>query len=628
MSPKDHSVSDLAFLFKMAPLMRELDSVDRLYRLLLSMATAGRSVGFAKAMLFAVDEQNGVVRGRFGAERPGIVKKDTESFDERAKSVFSIYEGIDGTDLTLKARSFSVPIAWHRSGLVKAARTAHPVLAEKQLTEFASDPFFDFFNIKRYLAAPIKLNGRVASVVAVEMSSRKAESAVEDVSLLYSLTQLVAGTAQSLLTVADHKRRARIVWKLQQLLQGANSIEKLDEALRLGAIMVARAIGSSGCLIKDFVRHKSVHIKTVHEHSPEASDDDVAIGECMDAILNHAAGTVQVIAGDHKHALVTTEAAKAIEHFYATPLEAHADVSGAMAVYIERAADDQVAKSYSADDRHFVALCAGIIAAALEAHQLDARVKRAEDFNEEVSSNLAREREHARRAENSFDYHLSVAGELEELREILSAKTPYGKRFPQISKIVRRMQRSAQKHVASLKPPESHLAPVDIFDATRDAVQGQLESFREAGVEVTTRIPPGGPKLLMDKRKITLALNNILSATRSFLAKGNKMLVECSSAEDRVLLCFADNGVGVPGDAISRLLMPFDSATETDERKRALSLAGEIIEKHAGDILVKSSMSWRTILILSFPKAANRERRKSRRDRRRRSERRVEVSSS
>ena len=48
---------------------------------------------------------------------------------------------------------------------------------------------------------------------------------------------------------------------------------------------------------------------------------------------------------------------------------------------------------------------------------------------------------------------------------------------------------------------------------------------------------------------------------------------------------------------------------------------------YSGDILIKSSMSWKTILILSFPKGANRDRRKSRRDRRRRRERRTAVTS-
>lgn len=625
MSTQDPSPSDLAFLFKMTPLMRELDSVDRIYRLLLAMATAGRTAGFERAMLFIVNEREGILRGRMGAERPDTAGVE-DTFDTRARNVFNIYEGVEGTDLTLKAKSFSVPLEWHRCGLVKAVRSAHPVLAENQLSEFSTDPAFAHFGMRSYLAVPFRLNGRVASVVAVDMGGPKKDDPVGDVSLLYSMTQQATGAAQSLLDMVDNRRRSRIVWKLQQLLAQVDSAEKLDEALRLAAIMMSRAVGGSGCVIKEFIRQRSVHVKTVHEHSLEAGDDDSAIGECMDNILDHAAGTLRPVSGDHRHRLVSAEAARGLGHFYATPLQANANVSGSIVVYHEREADE-TDDPYTPDNRHFLSMCAGVLAARLECYHLEKRIRRAEEFNAELSANLARERERSRMAEGSFDYHLDVAGDLDKLRAILSKKTPYKQRFPELVKRVEKMQEKAQQHVSNLTAPESHFAMLDVFDMTRRTVQGLLDDFRESGVEITTRIPPGGPLMLMDEEKIKQAVRNIVTATASFMTSGEKMLIECSSTDDRVLLCFADNGNGVPGDTISRLLMPFDGVNETDERKRALSLAGEIIEKHGGDILVKSSMSWRTILILSFPRAANRDRRKTPRDRRRRSERRVGINS-
>jgi signal transduction histidine kinase len=625
MSQKEHAASDLAFLFKMAPLMRELDTVDRVYRLLLAMATGGRNVGFAKALLFIVDERNEVIRGRFGTERD-TDERPAESFDDRAKQVFSAYENVEGTDLTVKARSFSVPLAWHKSGLVKAARTAHPVLAEKQFSEFATDTVFDYFELKRYLAVPVKLNKRVSAVVVVDMSGHKSDRSVESVSLLYSLTQQGAAAAQALLHDASHKRRARIVWKLQQSMQHAVTADKLDEVLRLAAIMVSRAIGSSGCVIKDFVRQKSIHVKTIHEHSPDATEDDSAISDCLASILDHAAGTMQSIAGDSSHAMLSSVAARHVDRFYATPLIAGDDIAGALAVYAESPPDHTGAGEYSGDDRHFVSLCAGIIASRLEQYQLDSRIQRAEDFNGEISSNLARERERSRRAEGSFQYQLDVADDLKSLRDILSTKTPYKQRFPQIVKVVNKMQQAVKQHLLELKAPVTRYEMVDLYDIVRRAAEDAMDKFVEIGVEVSTRIPPSGVELLMDKKSIAIALKHIINATQSYLSKGDKMLIECSSGEDNVVVCVADNGAGLPGDAITRLFMPFEKVDIDDEQKHALSLAGEIIEKHAGEIHVKSSMSWRTILALTFPQAANRDRRRMERDRRRRSERRLEIS--
>jgi nitrogen-specific signal transduction histidine kinase len=76
------------------------------------------------------------------------------------------------------------------------------------------------------------------------------------------------------------------------------------------------------------------------------------------------------------------------------------------------------------------------------------------------------------------------------------------------------------------------------------------------------------------------------------------------------------------GSLLSRLFMPFATeGTETDPQS-AMSAAGDIIQRHGGEITVKSSPSWKTILAISFPHSANADRRHSRRERRRHDERR------
>jgi GAF domain-containing protein len=630
MKESEHAVSELAFLFKLLPVMQEMETVDKIYRLLLAIATTGESIGYRRAMLFVVDEPGGVIRGRFGVERAADskpTKKTKVSFEDRAREVFAVYEGVESNDVTLQVRGFSVPTAWHRSALVKAAGTTYPVLAERGISEYSSDPFLSFFGTDSYIAVPIKINGRVASVLAADRGTDKRRGSVEDISLLYSLAQQAAAAAQNLIDLSGQKRRARIARKLQLTMNEADTREKLEEGMRLALIMVARAVGSSGCLLKDLTRQKTLHIKTVQEYSPDAGEGDVAINECFDVILNQASTQMDPILGDSQHPLLTQSVVLTVAHFHATPLVAGDSVAGAIAVYKEVDAERPSRKGYSPEDNAFLALCAWIIAAKLEAVQLDDRIKRNEEFLEEVSSNLARERERSRLAERSIDFHANITGSVEKLIKLLASKKPYAKRFPTISEIVKDMDQYARQHVSEISTSESHFELMDIFELARRLVQEWSSVLEGQGIDTTVRIPMSGPSLLMDKSKITVALQSILRVTASCLKSGDKLLVECSSTEDRVLLCFADNSAGLPGDAISRLFMPFGEIKGGDEKKRALSLAGEIIQKHSGEILIKSSMSWKTILILSFPKRANSDRRGSRRDRRRRNERRSAVSS-
>jgi signal transduction histidine kinase len=159
---------------------------------------------------------------------------------------------------------------------------------------------------------------------------------------------------------------------------------------------------------------------------------------------------------------------------------------------------------------------------------------------------------------------------------------------------------------------------VDIFKVAREVVREWKPKAEKKGIELSVRIPSQGPFLLMDREKIATALRNILMSVISFLGGKEKVLVECSTTENRVLIVIADTGEGLPGDILSRLFMPFTEVAQEDERKRALSLAGEILHTHAGEVTVKTSIDWKTIIILSFSRAANQDRRKRRGDRRER----------
>ncbi len=620
------AVSELAFLFKLLPVMQEVDSVDRIYRLLLAMTTTVRSIVYERATLFVVDEREGVISGRYGTSRQENAGHAPVTFEEMARQVFAVYENVEGDDLTVKARSFSVPLGWHRSAIVKAVKSGFPVIADRSLSEYATDPFFDFFDTESYVAVPLKFNDRVTSVLVADQAHDR-ESHADDVSLVYSLSQQAAAAAQHLIEISTHRRKSRILFKVNQILGGANDRSKFEEGLKLALIMLTRAVGASGCFLKDLTSEKTIHIKTVHEFSPDADDDDITISENFEPILDRAAGRMESFGGTGNHELVGA-AAKSIQFFYVCPLVAGGDVVGAVAIYTDRANNSPRVEDYDTSDKSFVQLVAGIVASHVRAKETDERIRRAEEFLQEMGSNLSRERARSRQVESSADYNSRITGDLRLMRRHLRGKGPYAKRLEKINASVESMLSYSDSFRKRVLAKTTKYALVDIFELTRAIAGDWQQEMEERGIEVTVRIPIRGPSLLMDEKKISIAIESILRTTAKYLDKGNRALIECSTADDRVMLCFADNSAGLPGDIISRLFMPFDSIEVEDEKKRALSIAGEIIQKHAGEIMIKSSHSWKTILILTFPCAANRDRRTVGRQRRRRHERRTPVETS
>lgn len=625
MKMAESTVSELAFLFKLLPLMHEVETVDRLHRLLLALVTSGDVVGYSRAMLFSPDDRDGVIRGMYGVEkspRPGRARRRTEragaenGFDAMARAVFESLERVESGDLTVKTRSYSIPLGWHRSALVKAARTTYPVLADRGVTEFASDTFFDYFGVTSYIALPIELNGRVSAVLAVDHSGRGDRSSADEISILYSLVQHAAAAGARLLENSVHRRRERILLKLHATLHAANTRSEFDEGLKAGLAMVCRGAGASVCVLRNDDSRETIPVDLSNRGSGDAA---LAV---VDGVLDLAAGTLESLAGTGAHPRLGETARERISYFFACPLLAGGECFGALAAFAEHGDANARTDDFETADRMFLELAAGAVAAALAHRRGGERIRRLEDLIQELSVNLSRERERSRLGDRSLECQMSIGEELRRLRRILASRNPAA-RMDEVAKAVEAIERHQTEYWDDVLPSGGDFAMTDLFGLVRDSARKWRTSAEAKGVAVTVRVPERGPALLVDRKSVKQAVENILAATLTGLKKEDKALVECLTADGRVLVCVADTGRGLPGDALSRLFMPFIDAAELDTGMRALSLAGEILQKHGAEIMIKSSQSWRTILVLSFPTAGSRDRRKRPADRRRRRERRL-----
>ncbi|UCG51673.1 MAG: hypothetical protein JSW58_16055 [Candidatus Latescibacterota bacterium] len=626
MKTTESAVTELAFIFKFLPLFQEVETIDRVYRLLLGIVTSGRSIGYRRAMIFTPDEEDCVIRGRYGAERPISIESGGETaprFEKLAKELFRNYENIDGNDLTLKARSYSVPLLWHRSALVKAVRTGYPVLAERGHSEFASDTFFDFFGTTSYVAMPIEFEGRVMAVLAADRGGVKRQRPVDDISVLFSLVQQAAASAQHLTDSSSNRRKSRILSKLHRSLHDASTASALEDGLKAGLAMLCRAVGGSVCIVKDLTRQKTHVVEVIQDYASEAREHFKKVAEGFDDILDLSAGTSESVSGDREHPQLRGMAAERVEFFFACPLLLGNDIFGALVVYVDKDDNPTNSKDFKKGDRGFLELCAGLIASGIQSLRQNERLRRTGDCLDEVSSHLARERERSRIGDRSAEYQTRITEDIEHLERVLKDDAPVASRLLKVSEVIESMAEYTSSYRGEVLKEKTRYKITDLFKLTRHTLDEWRPHAEKKGIELTVRIPEKGPSLLLDRESITTALENILRTTASFLSEGEKMLVECSCSGERALVCVADNGRGLPGDALSRLLMPFADVGNKDKDKRALSVAGEVLQKHSGEIMIKSSFSWKTILVLGFPVAASRDRRKSKRDRRRRRERRT-----
>ena len=604
----------------MIQVIPDADSVARIHQMLLAFCTAWRTIGVRRAFLFLVDERGRVLRGHLAAEQSSeaIDEAETASFESLARRVVDSTHRIDTGDLTLKTRTFTVPLDWHACGAAKAVNTGIPVLADRRLGEFASDPFFDFFASAAYVAIPLRQRGVVNAVLVADNADAERPIGIEDISLVYSMSQQAATAMDRLYESADNSRKFRVLRKLQDALASVEDPKRFGDALSAMLSMIARAVGGTGALLKDPLRKKMTHVKTVDDVDATDRDTDISITDCFDEIMERAAGSMKPVRGDSGHALLNEAAARSVRYFLALPLLAGGECLGAIAVYVEGYAAGRHHGELSARDRLFFELCAGMIAERLDSLYKAEQVRRSQRMFDEVQSNWMRERTATRARQSVEEHHDAVVSQLRELTRTLTSKESLGLRVASARDLLERITTDADAFQDEQSARRESLELLDFFVLVQSVTEEWAGPVRTAGVDVKVRIPERGPVLLMNRDSIASALRSILAILAGHVSKGDRALIECTTTADKAVVLIADTAGTADGSLLSRLFMPFAAAPGDDDPRAAMSVAGDIIQRHAGEITVRSSPSWKTILAISFPAASNSDRR-ARRERRHRS---------
>jgi signal transduction histidine kinase len=246
------------------------------------------------------------------------------------------------------------------------------------------------------------------------------------------------------------------------------------------------------------------------------------------------------------------------------------------------------------------------------------RLRRSERMLEEAQSNWIREKTASRALARSRERYDEVLDQAGQIRQAVDSRAAFERRVERVRSLLERIEADAAAFRAESGAAATALELVDPFALLREALEVWTPKLRAAGVDVTMRIPEGGPTLLMHRESVRGALESVVRTLAECVGKGDRVLFECSASAGKSVLLFADTAGKVDGTLLSRLFLPFAPRGEGSEGDDAMSMAGDILQRHAAEITVKSSPSWKTILAITFPIAANRDRRQPKSERRRR----------
>jgi signal transduction histidine kinase len=167
--------------------------------------------------------------------------------------------------------------------------------------------------------------------------------------------------------------------------------------------------------------------------------------------------------------------------------------------------------------------------------------------------------------------------------------------------------KSIVKRILSLSEPRTHadLSPVRI-NALLDATVHLLErEITAAQIEIARDFMADPPPILGEYTQLQQAFLQVLGNAITAMSLGGGITLRTwVGADGRVRCSVADQGRGIPKEALRRIFEPFYTTKDASEGEGlGLAIVHRIVENHHGTIEVASEVGRGTIVTIALPPA-------------------------
>ena len=150
------------------------------------------------------------------------------------------------------------------------------------------------------------------------------------------------------------------------------------------------------------------------------------------------------------------------------------------------------------------------------------------------------------------------------------------------------------------------LAPVHLAKFLEQNLANIELKAQEKDIELVYHPPPKDLTLQMDEAKMAQVLDNLLSNAFKYTPKNGRVEVSIVTEKDQVVIQIADNGLGIPPEAMPRLFERFYRVQHKDFLNNdgtglGLSIVKAIVEQHGGQIWVESEVDRGSIFYVGLP---------------------------
>ncbi len=177
------------------------------------------------------------------------------------------------------------------------------------------------------------------------------------------------------------------------------------------------------------------------------------------------------------------------------------------------------------------------------------------------------------------------------------------RRTAQLTDFVKELLNLTQMRLAG----KFETAPFSMQVCISEALSACKRKAEDKSISVTSNIESSVDQIVGDRFSINEMITNLMMNAIKYTPENKSVHVEAKNQGDNIQIDISDTGIGIPSDEVDKVFDEFFRAsnaksTEKDGTGLGLSIVKQIVERHKGQISVKSQQGQGTTFTVILPK--------------------------
>lgn len=201
---------------------------------------------------------------------------------------------------------------------------------------------------------------------------------------------------------------------------------------------------------------------------------------------------------------------------------------------------------------------------------------------------------------NSLTIHLQLIAR--RLRRLKAGRTTedVAKSIAVCQEEVKRLDGIISNFLEAIRPRPPDLAETNAVDVLDEVLNFEAAELKNRGLVVEAETQADLPVILADRNQLKQVFFNLVTNAMEAMGPGGTLRIKSRADDDSVYLMFADSGVGIRQEDLSRLFQPYHT-TKPGGHGLGLMIVQRIMRQHGGTVGIDSKEGVGTVVTLTFP---------------------------